>query len=112
MPRVRLSIASRRDVGTSRQAETLDVVGHLLARLEDHDLGLCSLERLDIVRTRSQRARRVSLADREGYARTSGHQSHVMESPRLARSMSSINTPPEARGWMNATLPSAPRRGP
>jgi len=73
MPRVRLSIASRSDVGTSRQAETLDVVGHLLARLEDHDLGLCSLERLDIVRTRSQRARRVGLADGEGYTRTSGH---------------------------------------
>src|SRR2546422_950776 len=49
MPRVRLSISSRRDVGPTRQAETLDVVGHLLARLEDHDLGLCSLEGREVL---------------------------------------------------------------
>ena len=56
-------------------------------------------------------ADRALFADRQCDSRASRHLGHGMESRRLARSMSSMSTPPDARGWMNATIPSAPRRG-
>ena len=96
------------DVATTRDADAVDVAWHRVARMQDDEIGACGLERVAIPLVRGLLERRGS-RQRERDPRT--HSCHGMESRRLARSMSSIRTPPDARGWMKATIPSAPRRG-
>src|SRR5437660_4868946 len=111
MLRVRFAVTGRSEARAAGEAETHDVRRNGLTGLHDDHLGPRAFQRGDVVRAGRERARRGRLPDREGDPRASLHLGHGMESRRLARSTSSMSTPPDARGWRNATMPSAPRRG-
>src|SRR6185437_5150479 len=104
-------VTGRCDVRPAGEAQSVDVRGENVTRLEHDHLGPCALEGRDVVHARRKGAGRRGFSDREGNAWALRHQGHGMESRRLARSISSMSTPPDARGWMKATMPSAPRRG-
>src|SRR5256885_1480819 len=57
MLRIGFTVASRSDVGSAGQAETVHVGRNPLTGLDHDDLGTCALQRGDVIRTGGERAR-------------------------------------------------------
>ncbi len=109
--RIAFAVARRRDVATAGKAEPVEVRRRVLAGLDDDHVRARVAQRVDVEATRAKHPLVRGMADGEHDARTPIHRIHRIGSRRLARSMSSMSTPPEARGCRNATMPWAPRRG-
>src|SRR2546425_7363484 len=103
--RIAFAVARRRDVATAGKAEPVEVRRRVLAGLDDDNVRARVAQRVDVEATRAEHPLVHGMADGEDDARTPIHRIHRIGSRRLARSMSSMSTPPEARGCRNATMP-------